>query len=258
MLPHLVTAFGNLFSTRRSRVSVTSLVLVTSIVPLSEMAVLHLFSSLIIEGPGSFGADPSSVLAKVGLFFLAFGVTRVTHHFVRFRRLKVFRVAFDDRGRQRSPSEQSWDWAIAFELSGILVSLVHVVTFSALFFVIDRPLGLVNVIVCGAVLGLMSLLYGRQLALQQDYVSAGGGSGTIPVSERVRTRVRDAELGAVLATGGMILVLTVMMFRTLDGVLDSAQAIMLFLGLRLLSGQLATLSAGSMRFARAWARGGAK
>jgi hypothetical protein len=257
MFRHLVASFRNLFSTRRSRVAVASLILVTAIVPLSEMALLHLFSSLILDGPRSFSADPGSVFLTVGLFFLAFGVTRVMHHFVRFRRLTVFQDAFDNSGRKRSPSQQSWDWAIAFELSGVLVSLIHVVTFSALFFVIDWPVGLVNVAVCGTVFGLISVLYGRQLERQRDYAATGTRPGSATISERVGNRVRDAEFGAVLATGGMIVVLALMIFRTLHGVIDSAQAIMLFLGLRLLSGQLSTMSAGSMRFARASARGGA-
>jgi hypothetical protein len=60
----------------------------------------------------------------------------------------------------------------------------------------------------------------------------------------------------MLASLAMVLVLVYMLFRTLDGEIDSADAIVLFLGLRLLSGQLSTLSASVMRFARASARRG--
>lgn len=84
----------------------------------------------------------------------------------------------------------------------------------------------------------------------------GSRPGTVAIAQRVGGRIRDAELGAVLASVAMGLVLVCMLLRTLSGDLDSADAIVLFLGLRLLSTQLGTLSASVMRFARASARRG--
>jgi hypothetical protein len=54
----------------------------------------------------------------------------------------------------------------------------------------------------------------------------------------------------------MVLVLAAVLVRALQAEITSADAIVLFLGLRLLYGQLGVLSAGIMRFARASAREG--
>jgi hypothetical protein len=170
--------------------------------------------------------------------------------------VRAFRDGFEEAGRTRSPSQESWEWALAFELSGVLVSLVQAVMFSTLFLVIDWPTGVLNILLSIVVVALVSTLYRRQLALQKDYVKVGNRPGTVAVHQRVGERVRDAELGGMLASAAMAIALAYMLLRTLFGDISSANAIVLFLGLRLLSGQLGTLSGSIMRFARASARRG--
>lgn len=256
MLVHLFASFRRLFTTRRSRVAVGLLIVVTAALPASEMLVLRMFSSLIIDGPETFTHDTTAAVLKIGIFFLAFGITRGAHHLVRLGRVRVFREGFEASGRTRSPSQESWEWALAFELSGVLVSLVQVVMFSALFLYIDWPSGTLSVVVSVIVVALVSAIYRRQLHLQKDYVKMGSRPGTVAISERVGVRIRHAESGAMMASAAMVVVLVYMLLRTLSGDIDSADAIVLFLGLRLLSGQFTTLSAGIMRFARASARRG--
>lgn len=245
-----------MFTTRGSRVAVGMLIVVTAAIPAAEMLVLRLFSSLIIDGPETFSKDTGAVIFKIGIFFLAFGLTRVAHHLVRLGRVRVFRGGFEASRRTRSPSQESWEWALAFELSGVLVGLVQTVMFSALFLLIDWPTGILNVLVCAIVLAVLSMIYRRQHKLQMGYVEMGSRPGTVAISERVGGRIRDAEFGAIVATGAMVVVLVCMLLRTLSGEISSADAIVLFLALRLLSGQLGTVSAGVMRFARASARRG--
>jgi hypothetical protein len=256
MLTHLLRTFRRLFTTRKSRAAVCLLIAVTAAVPVAEMLVLRLFSSLIIDGPEMFAKDANAAILKIALFFLAFAITRGAHHLVRLTRVRVFRAGFEASGRIRSPSQESWEWALAFELSGVLVSLVQAMTFSALFVFIDWPVGILNVFLTMVVLAMVSAIYRRQLDMQRDFVKMGSRPGAVAISQRVGGRIRDAEFGGMLASLAMVLVLVYMLFRTLDGEIDSADAIVLFLGLRLLSGQLSTLSASVMRFARASARRG--
>ena len=82
----------------------------------------------------------------------------------------------------------------------------------------------------------------------------GSRPGSVAISKRVGSRVQDAELGAAGASAAMLVVLVLMLVRTVTGQVGSAEAIVLFLGLRLLTGQLAALSGAMMRFARASAR----
>lgn len=256
MLAHLLAAFGRLFTTRRSQLVVGLLVVVTATLPVAEMLVLKLFSSLIIDGPKTFTEDTHGAILKIGIFFLAFGLTRAAHHLIRLVRVRVFRDGFEVSGRTRSPSQESWEWALAFELSGVLISLVQAVMFAALFLFIDWPTGVLNILVSIVVLALVSAIYRRQLALQKSYVTMGGRPGAVAIPQRVGDRVRDAEFGAMFASAAMVLVLGYMLLRTLLGDITSADAIVLFLGLRLLAGQLGTLSSSIMRFARASARQG--
>lgn len=256
MLGHLLAAFRGMFTTRRSRVAVGLLIVVTAGIPAAEMLVLRLFSSLIIEGPETFTRETGQTIVKIGFFFVAFAATRVAHHLVRLGRVRVFREGLEASGRKLSHSQESWEWALAFELSAVLVGLVQAVMFSALFLFIDWPTGLLNVVVCVIVVAILSAIYRRQLHLQKDYIKMGSRPGSVAISERVGGRIRDAEFGAILASVAMVVVLVCMLLRTLSGEISSADAIVLFLALRLLSGQLGTISAGIMRFARASARRG--
>lgn len=256
MVRHLVGAFGQLFVDRRSRLSVAALIVVVAAVPAAEMLAAGLFSVLITNGPELYRNDPGGVVLRVAAFFAAFALTRAAHHLVRVRRVQVFRKGFEASGRQLSRSQESWEWAMAFELSTVLASLVQVATFVALFLVLDLVTGLTNLVVVAAVLWLVSTIFARQFVLQRDYVRMGNRPGSVAVAQRVDSRIRDAESGAVIATVGMVVVLGAVLVRVLGGEVSSADAIVLFLGLRLLYGQLGTLSAGVMRFARASARGG--
>ena len=254
MIGHLLAAFQRLFITRKSRVAVSLLIILTAAVPASEMLVLTLFSSLIIEGPQAFVDDPMGVAFKVGAVIVAFGLSRGTNHLVRLGRVRVYRDSFEEAGRVRTPSQESWEWALAFELSSVLVSLVQVITFGALILLVDWPTGILNGLATVVVLVLLSAIYYRQLDLQKGYVRTGNRAGSIAISRRVGGRLRAAEFGAMLASISMVVVLLYMLIRTIGGDVDSADAIVLFLALRLSSGQLTTLSASMMRFARASAR----
>lgn len=253
MLGHLVTALRRLFPSRWARLEVIGLVLVMAAVPIVEMLVIRLFSDLVIHGPQQV-AEGRSLVAPVALFLGALGAARAMHHVVRIARVGVFRRRFDQLEQQRSASRQSWDWALALELSGVLVAVVQVAAFCLLFVVLDPVIAVVNIAVAVAVLTVLGRLYTAELRRQQDYVMTGAGPGSTPINDRVGGRIRVAELGALMGSAGMAVVLVLVLVRTLGGQVSSSDAVVFFLGLRLLYGQLGTYSAGIMRFARAAAR----
>lgn len=254
MLGHLLTALTRLFPSRWARVEVLGLVLVMAAVPIIEMLVIRLFSDLVIHGPQQLRQGGDRVTLSVLVFFAALALARALHHVVRIARVNVFRRRFEQLEATRSASRQSWDWALALELSGVLVSIVQTVAFCLLFVAFDLPVALVNVAVVVAVLAVVGRLYARELGRQQGYVTMGSRPGSTPINERVGGRIRIAELGALLGSAGMAVVLVVVLVRTLRGEVSSSDAIVFFLGLRLLYGQLGVYSAGIMRFARAAAR----
>lgn len=253
MLRHLVKALRALFPSRWARAEVLGLVVVMAAVPVIEMLVIRIFSDLAIHGRQRLQDGDALVVPVVG-FFLALAAARGMHHLVRIVRVSMFRRRFEQLEAVRSASRQSWDWALALELSGVLVSIVQAVAFSILFVVLDPTVALVNVVVVVVVLLVVDRLYARELGRQQGYVTMGSRPGSTPVNDRVGGRIRIAELGALLASVGMGAVLVVVLVRTLGGDVASSDAVVFFLALRLLYGQIGTFSGGIMRFARAAAR----
>lgn len=253
MLRHLLQALRRLFPSRAGKVEVAVLVVVMAMVPVVEMLVIRLFSDLVIEGPQRLREHDSSLTLTIVLLFAAMAGARALHHLVRVVRVNRFRRRFEEL-EQRSPSRQSWDWALALELSGVLVAIVQAVALTIFFLFLDVWVALANVVVVVVVLAIIGRLYAKELARQQSYVASGTKPGSATIDDRVGGRIRIAELGATMGSVGMALVLLLVVIRALRGEVSSSDAVVFFLGLRLLYGQLGTYSAGIMRFARAAAR----
>jgi hypothetical protein len=254
MFRDLVRAFGALFTARRSRVAVAVLLVTMAAVPVAELLVIRTFSHLIIKGPHEYETDRGAVLASSAWFFAGFGVTRGLHHLVRFWRVRVFHNGFRSSGLQQTHGQASWEWALAFELSTVCVGLIQVITFGALFVWINAIVGLANAALCALALVAISKIYDRQLVKQFGFAKEGSRPGSTSVGERIATRVFAAEVGAVFATLALALMMALILWRTVTSQLADADAIVLFLGLRLLYGHLGALSPSVMRFARASSR----
>lgn len=254
MLGHLTRALRRLFPSRMARAEVVGLVLVMAGVPVVEMLVIRMFSTLVIDDPQEWATGDRTLGWRIAVFFVLLAGARGLHHLVRIGRVSIFRRRFEELEATRSPSRQSWDWALAIELSGVLVAIVQVVAFSVLFVVLDLWVAGVNAVLVVLIIALQGNLYRRELVRQQSYVAMGSKPGTTPINDRVGGRIRTAELGALLGSAGMGVVLVVVLVRTLNGQVTSSDAIVFFLAVRLLFGQLGTFSAGMMRFARAAAR----
>lgn len=91
------------------------------------------------------------------------------------------------------------------------------------------------------------------VARQHSYVAMGSKPGTVPINDRVGA-ASARPVGALLGSLGMAIVLGVVLWRALGGGVPSSDAVVFFLGLRLLCGRTGSFSAGMMRFARAAAR----
>lgn len=251
MFRHLWRAFKLLFPSHHDKRVIVGLIAAIAIVPVSEMAVAKVFADMVLNGQELFQQDRNTALGKIALFFLAFAVARLMHHAARAYRVGAIRNAFLASPRKRNVSEEAWEWAMAFEMTGVLAIIVHAAMFAAFFIWIDPVVGIVNVAMAGVVVTLVSLLYGKQLEIQRGFVHSKNKATSDSIALRVRTRVLTGERGAVLGSGGLILMLAFLLWRVIVGESETSDAIVLFLGLRLQYGQLGNLSAGVMRFARA-------
>jgi len=254
MFVDFARAFAELFTRTRGRVEVSGLLLTMAMLPVSELVVTRMFSHLILGGRARYQTDPTGVARDAMVFFVAFAMARGLHHIIRLNRVRVFRRGFDASQHHRAPAQEAWGWAAAFELSTALVALIQVAAFCALFTVVELGSGLANVAIVGVVLLTIASIYRRQLDRQVRYLTEGQRTGTTAIGERVGKRVRDAELGAVVASLAMAGSLAVVLYRAVGGHVAGADAIVLFIGLRMMYSQVGNLSASAMRFARVKAR----
>ncbi|ROR90545.1 hypothetical protein [Nocardioides aurantiacus] len=253
MFRDLLGAFTGLFTERRSRLEVSALLLTMAMLPVSELLVTRMFSQLVLHGAERLEAERTALVLAGAGFFAAFALSRAIHHVVRLNRVRVFRRGFESSQAERPRHQEAWRWASAFELSTASVALIQVVAFCLLFVWLDPLFGVLNIGIGTAVLALVAVIYRRQLARQLAYLDEARDTAT-GVGERVGRRLRDAELGAVLASLAMALALAVVLLRAVSGALAGADAIVLFIGLRMMYSQVGHLSASAMRFARVEAR----
>jgi hypothetical protein len=248
-------AFGELFSTGRGRTEVSGLLLLMALLPVSELVVTRMFSHLILRDPtGKFEREPHAVIRSGLIFFVAFALSRALHHIVRLNRVRIFRRAFEASAVERPASKEAWSWAGAFELSTAMVGLIQVAAFSGLFFWVSWQFGVPNLVIVAGVMSMIAAIYRRQLRAQMTWLGSGKPPGQGEVGMRVGRRIRDAELGAVVASFAMACSLGAVLVLTIKGKVAGADAFVLFIGLRMLYSQVGNLSASAMRFARVKAR----
>lgn len=255
MFRQLFLTFKSLFTTAGGRAVVIGMILLIALVPVAELLVIRMFSHLITSGQRIYAEDPDRIYRQAALFFVLFAVTRALHHWSRFARVLAVRRAFRASEASSQASRAAWEWALAFELSIVTVALVQASLLTILFIVLDGVVGIVNAVIVVIVLALISVLYSRNLTKQIGYVKSNTPTPT-EVGDRVSQRLRDAELGAALASFAMAFALAAVLLFTLKGRIAASDAIVMLLGMRLLYGQLSQLSGGAMRFGRASARRG--
>ena len=86
----LTVAFHNLFTTRKYKLILISLVLIAAFISVSELAVAKLFTGIILNEDKM--SETKLIIFVVG-FFLFFGATRAGHFFQRVYRVNVFEGA---------------------------------------------------------------------------------------------------------------------------------------------------------------------
>ena len=258
MIKQLLNAYRLLFPSRRYGSAIAGLIVFTAIVPVSEMLVARIFSGILTNGKELYQADPGKLVEHILIFFGAFAVTRTIHHLLRAMRVWTVRRALAANPRKRAKADESWEWALAFELTGIISVIVQIAVFSIFFLYLSKPIGVLNIGVALAAISVIAWLYRRQLVKQRAYLAKPKEEKKkekeIPIGMKVQSRVIDAELGSVVASVGLFTMFGLLLWEVIMGSVPAADAIVLFLGLRLLYGQIGNMAGHLMRFARAAAR----
>lgn len=244
----LITAFRDLFPRGKHSIYLLGLVLIAAIIPVTELLITKLFTDLIIH---SSKYTTSHIILQVVLFFSLFALTRVAHFGHKVYRVRVFDRAFKGYDKERSKQKESWEWALAFELSTVLGALTQLLIFASFFTYLNPLFGGINFVVMLASLHVIGVIFGRQVHQQKKFFWAKQVKKDVEASTRVGSRVKSGEIGTLSASVGMVLLMGILIALSLTGYAAASDVIVLFLGARMQNSTMSQISTALMRFARA-------
>jgi len=244
----MVSSLIGLFTTAKSRFILLFLILLASIISVSELLVTHFFTRLILERDG---VDESKTKYLLVFFFLFLALTRFGHYLQRIYRIKLFDKSFKSDRKDKSHEEESWQWALAFELSTILGIVVQLIAIIIFFIYLNVSYGLINFFIVAIVLQLLSYLFSKQIKIQKSFSKASKNNKNVSNSVKVMARIKSGEIGVLIAGASFLLSIGILIYFSFGQSISPAHSIVLFFGLKMQSSSLSMLSTSLMRFARA-------
>jgi hypothetical protein len=241
-------AFHDLFTTRKYRLILVSLVLIAAFISVSELAVAKLFTGIILN-EGKMSQTELAIL--VTGFFLFFGATRAGHFFQRIYRVNVFDKAFKHAKKNQRNAKGNWRWSLAFELTNLLSAVTQLAVVILIFFYLNWAFALLNIIIVLVIFEIYGRLYKKQVESQRSFVLAKLNNKPVKNSVRIGTRIKSGETGILISGGAMLILLGALLYLSYTGGISQANTIVLFFGLRMQNSNLSNISSGLMRFARA-------
>jgi hypothetical protein len=251
----LRTIFTQLFAstkllvpTKRHRWQLMLLVLIAAMIPVTELLVAKLFTDLVIAG----NSRPiTEIILQLLLFAVLFVSTRIANYLQKTYRVKFFDKAFGADTREKSSTKESWEWAMGLELVNALSFITQMFVIASMLIVLSPNFGLLNLLLIVLVLQLMGVIFKRQLKKQRGFVEKKRAKKTVTPAERLGSRIQQAEFATLMASFGVVVLLAVLIWFSLEGWVSLSNAIVLFLALRIQNTTFSSVSSSLMRFARA-------
>lgn len=241
-------AFLKLFPKGKHRNRAIWLAVIATLVPLSQLFVIRIFTHIIMHGKNMKLGD---IIYHFTVFFTLYGISHLATYWQKTYRVKVFNEALKSREGWRSKNTESWDWALAFETNNLLHTFTQVVVLAVFFATVNWKAGLINIALILITLEFIRIMFRRQIDLQEHYALAHKRNENIENVTKVASRIRSAEIGTLISSGTFILSLAMLLIFSFEGWVESGDAVMLFLGFRMQNSNLGQTSSSLMRFARA-------
>ena len=230
------------------RFQLVLLVLIAAAIPVTELLVAKLFTELVIGG----AARPIIEIVIAGsIFAVLFAGTRFANYLQKTYRVKFFDKAFGSDTRERSGTKEAWEWAMGLELVNVLSFLTQVFVIAGFFFILSPGFAGLNLLLIFGFLQLVGVLFKRQLVKQRGFVEKKRAKGVVTPAERLGSRIQQAEFASLLASFGIVLLLGLLIWFSLEGWVTLSNTIVFFLGLRIQNTTFSSVSSSLMRFARA-------
>ena len=244
----LFAATKLLVPTKRHRWQLMLLVLIAAMIPVTELLVAKLFTDLVIAGNSKPIAE---IILQLLLFAVLFVSTRIANYMQKTYRVKFFDKAFGADTREKSSTKESWEWAMGLELVNALSFITQMFVIASMLIVLSPNFGLLNLLLIVLVLQLMGVIFKRQLKMQRGFVEKKRAKKTVTPAERLGSRIQQAEFATLMASFGVVVLLAVLIWFSLEGWVSLSNAIVLFLALRIQNTTFSSVSSSLMRFARA-------
>lgn len=248
LVSELRSAMSDLFRTRRDVWVVAGLVFFGAMVSAAELLTAQLFSTIIIPGDGVARSTNDTIWLAVG-FLVVFGGLRVLNFGQSLYRVNVFEKAF--QGASASRAGESWRWATAMELTSILTMAARILVVSAALLLLSPLFAAANAPIALAVFQVFGMSLRRQLVTQKAFRKQQFSKDPASSADKVRARIKAGELGALIASVGVMILMAILIALTVLGDIPAGAALVSFLAVRMIGQMYSGISTGLMRFARA-------
>ena len=248
IIGQMKAAFLLLFPTTKFRLILGSLVLITSFISVSELALAKMFMQIILN-EGSLST--TQIIIYVSAFFLFFGATRAGHYFHRIYRVNVFDRAFQASDREVGKRKQDHQWRLAFELSTLLSIFTQMTVIMIFCTILNWKFGLLNILVVVGIIQVIGRIFRKQLRSQRKFVKARRKREHVPSMIKFQTRIKSGETGILLSGLAMLILFAALIYLSYNAEISASNTVVLFFGLRMQTSSLSSISTGLMRFARA-------
>jgi hypothetical protein len=97
----------------------------------------------------------------------------------------------------------------------------------------------------------MGVIFKRQLKKQRGFVEKKRAKKSVTPAERLGSRIQQAEIATLIASIGVVALLAILIWFSIEGWIGLSSTIVTFLALRIQNTTFGSLSSSLMRFARA-------
>jgi hypothetical protein len=246
----MIEGFRHLFPRGKFRFVLVVLSLIAAAISVSELLVMKFFATLILH-EGDF--DRSTLGWAIVGFFAFFIVTRFGQFYQRNYRVKALARSFRAAKKEKKRKEENREWAMAFELTNILSLAAQLIAILLFFLVLNPTIAALNLVILIAILQALGVIFSKQLAVQAELNALEKGQKAKP-DKRYGVRIKAAETGALISGGGMLALLAILIFMSIQGDITPANTLVIFLGARLQNSVISNGSRSLMRYARSNSR----
>lgn len=247
IIQEFIEGIRNLFPNSKDLKIVSGLVVLATVVSVSELLLARFFSLLILPDNSR---SSSSLIFLSSLFLVSFGALRVVNYGREYYRLNVFEKALAE-GEGRNKYANSWRWATAMELTALLTLCGRWIFIALVLFWFSPIFGLSSFFLGLLIFKAFSTQMRKQYVKQRNFIALRDKKVNVSNAEKVRTRILAGEFGALVSAFGLLILFGLLIFFNTEEEIDPAMAFTLFIAVRMLGQIYSGFSSGLMRYVRA-------